>query len=33
MDSSAFEVYLKSQNTIVTRVMKQAGIYQSKRKK
>lgn len=33
MDSSAFEVYLKSQNTIITRVMKQAGIYQSKRKK
>lgn len=33
MDSSAFETYLKSQNTIVTRVMKQAGIYQSKTKK
>ena len=33
MDSSAFETYLKSQNTLVSGVMKQAGIYQSKRKK
>ena len=33
MDSSAFETYLKSQNKIVTRIMKQAGIYQSKTKK